>query len=282
MLKVCVGDIEMNVETAGGGIPLVLLHGSFMNILCWDRQLNGLTDRFQLIAPDLRGHGETPCPVTPRSFDRTQDVVAVLDQLGIAQAIVAGHSMGGPIAIQLALDYPQRCLGLVLLATGPGPGDRPLLASPQRKAEAEEKARRLLELGVVEYFHGTEGTQAPGVREFLQGDANRAFFDTILERNNPEWLANCLRMEGCDVPAELVGHLTSHRRRRLPEIRVPVLFMVGSLDAVFLPVADLLRKEVPHTTIRVIPEATHMLLIDASKEVNRAVIDFGELCAPLS
>jgi pimeloyl-ACP methyl ester carboxylesterase len=278
MALVPIDDITVNVETTGSGLPLVLLHGSFMNTRAWRPQLDGLSRHFHVIAPDLRGHGGTPCPVTPRSFDRPRDVIAVLDQLGVTRAIIGGHSMGGPVALQIALDYPERCLGLVLLATGLGPEDRPLKATPESKAEAEARAARLLKLGPVEFFHQSYLADTSGIREFLADEAYRRDFEAILSANNPAYLADWLRLAGIDAPSELQGLLTSRRRPRLPEIQIPVLFMVGSLDETFLPVVDILQEELPHSLIEVIPNATHMLTIDASERVNRRIADFAGEC----
>jgi pimeloyl-ACP methyl ester carboxylesterase len=278
MPAVPIDDITINVETAGAGPPLVLIHGSFLNTLMWKPQLEGLTNDFRLILPDMRGHGSTPCPLTGRSFDRPRDVIGVLDGLGIERAFIGGFSMGGPIAMQAALDYPDRCLGLVLLATGPGAGDRPLKATLEMQAVAEAKARRLLELGTVEYYFTTAVSRAPGVKEFLENQENRRFFETILESNNPAWLAHWLRLGGCDVPPELESHLPSHRSRRLSKIRMPVLFLVGSLDVPFLPVAELLRSKLPQSSIEIIAGASHLLSIDSAEEVNRRIIRFAEEC----
>jgi pimeloyl-ACP methyl ester carboxylesterase len=276
MSSITVDDIAIHVEVSGSGVPVVLLHGWFMNSLSFERQLDGLAGQFQVIVPDLRGHGGTPCPLTGRSFDRPRDVIGVLDGMGIRQAFLGGHSMGGPVAIQTALDYPDRCLGLVLLATGPGPGDRPLKAPPKRGRECEAEAKRLLELGPVAYFHSMDVARAPGVREFLANDSHRRVFDTILERNNPMWLADSLRLGGIDVPPELESHLTSRRRARLSEISVPVLFLVGTMDSTFLPVADLVRREFRYPTVHVLDTASHMLMIDAAEQVNRCIIEFVE------
>ncbi len=279
MPAIPVDDIAINIETAGAGTPLVLLHGSFMNTLMWEPQLEGLADDFQVIVPDMRGHGGTPCPVTGRSFNRPRDVIQILDRLNIERAVIGGFSMGGPIAIQVALDYPQRCLGIVLLATGPGAGDRPLQATQEMCAVAEAKAQRLLELGVVEYFRETPICDAPGVKEFLENPEHRRFFEDILKANNPAWLADWLRLGGCDVPPELVNHLPFRRSRRLPEIKMPVLFMVGSLDVPFLPVAGLLRSKLPQTAIEVVEGASHMLNIDSAEKINRRILQFGQECA---
>jgi pimeloyl-ACP methyl ester carboxylesterase len=88
------------------------------------------------------------------------------------------------------------------------------------------------------------------------------------------WLANSLRLAGTDVPPELAGHLTSRRRARLSEISLPVLFLVGGEDPVFLPAADLIGAEMPHSQVDIIQRATHMLIIDAADEVNRKTTEF--------
>jgi len=274
-MQVATDDINLKVEIIGTGLPLVLLHGAFLNRTAWERQVDGLQAHFQLVIPDLRGHGATPCPVTPRSFERARDVISILDHLNLAQAIFVGHSMGGPIALQIALDYPNRCLGLVLLATGPGPADRPLIASQEQKEQAEAWAQQMLALGVVDYFFKTETAGAPGVKEFFLEAANRKIYEAILNHNDPEKMAGWLRLGGCDIPEELSYLLTSRRTGRLQEIQSPVLFMVGSRDGMFLPMADFLKNKIPHTIIEIVPEATHMLTIDAAQEVNQAILSFG-------
>jgi pimeloyl-ACP methyl ester carboxylesterase len=272
-MKVKLDDIYAHVETSGEGDPLVLLHGSFCNTLLWQPQQE-LAERLQVIAVDLRGHGGTPCPVTSRSFNRPLDVMQIMDRLHLEKAFFCGLSMGGPIAIDLALDYPQRCLGLILLATGPGPADRPLKATQEMKDEAEREAQRLIELGPVQYFYTTQPVEAPGLKEFLEQPEQRAFFDRMLTHNNPEWLADVLRLRTVDVPPELEKLLSSRRTQRLQELDKPTLFMVGDLDQTFLPVADFFRDRVRHCELEIVPGATHLINIDSKSLVNARILDF--------
>lgn len=272
-LKVRLDDIDANVEISGEGYPLVLLHGSFCNTLMWQPQ-EELAEKLKLIAVDLRGHGETPCPIMARSFDRPLDVIQILDALNIEKAFFCGLSMGGPIAMDLARDYPERCLGIVLLATGHGQGDRPLKATQEMKDNAEKEAKRLIELGPVKYFFTTGTADAPGVKEFLEQPEQRAFFERMLDRNNPEWLADWFRLSTVDAPPELEKLLTSHRIKRLHELKKPVLFMVGSLDKTFLPLTDFFRDKIPHCEIEIVPGATHMINIDSKTIVNSRILDF--------
>lgn len=275
-MKIALDDISANVEVHGEGRPVVLLHGSFCNTLLWQPQIEGLADTLTLIAVDIRGHGGTPCPVTARSFDRSLDVIQALDHLGIKKAFFCGLSMGGPIAVQLALDYPDRCLGLILLATGIGPGDRPLTATQEMKDNAEREASRLLELGTVEYFFSLQTAQMLGVKEFLEEPEQRTFFEAVLVANNTQWLADSLRLGGIDVPPEMQRLLTSSRMKRLHELTKPLLFMVGSLDEMFLPVADFLTGNLRNCEVHVVPGATHLINVDSAQTVNSRIRAFVE------
>src|SRR5688572_10199915 len=100
MNKISVNDIELTYERRGTGTPLVLLHGFPLDHHAWDRVAPLLEDTFDLILPDLRGFGAS---TTVDSFysleDFASDIAGLLDQLGIEKAAIAGHSMGGYIAL---------------------------------------------------------------------------------------------------------------------------------------------------------------------------------------
>ena len=272
-MKILLDDISANVEITGEGFPVVLLHGAFMNTHMWQPQ-QPLAEKLKLIAIDLRGHGETPCPVNCRSYDRPRDVMQILDALHVEKAVFCGLSMGGPVAIQLALDYPQRCLGLVLLATGPGPADRPMIATQEMKENAEREAQRLLELGPVEYFYTTPGSNASGVKEFLDQPGYRAVFDHILAQNDTDYLANTMRLSTLDLPNGIERLFTAQRTRRLPEINTPVLFMVGSIDIPFSRVAAYLQATIPHCETEIVPGASHLINIDSTGRVIERMLEF--------
>jgi pimeloyl-ACP methyl ester carboxylesterase len=142
------------------------------------------------------------------------------------------------------------------------------------KDEAEREAQRLIELGPVQYFYTTQPVEAPGLKEFLEQPEQRAFFDRMLTHNNPEWLADVLRLRTVDVPPELEKLLSSRRTQRLQELDKPTLFMVGDLDQTFLPVADFFRDRVRHCELEIVPGATHLINIDSKSLVNARILDF--------
>ncbi|MBI4463803.1 MAG: alpha/beta hydrolase, partial [Acidobacteria bacterium] len=98
---------------------LILIHGAGDNAAVWGRQVDYFSKKQQVLAIDLPGHGsQLTEPVMDRHEKYAQEVCRVMDQQSIAQAVVAGHSMGGAVALTMALEHPGRLQGLVLVATG--------------------------------------------------------------------------------------------------------------------------------------------------------------------
>lgn len=105
-----VDDLSVWVERSGHGEPVVLLHGAMGSIdSCFAQLVPVLAERFEVIAMELQGHGHTPDIDRPFSYQAmASDVVQVLDALNIDRAHVAGYSMGGAVALQVAIDHPGR------------------------------------------------------------------------------------------------------------------------------------------------------------------------------
>lgn len=111
--------IATHVWEGGSGEPLLLVHGNLSNGAVWREQLTLLPEGIRGIAPDLRGYGDSeaaPVDATRGLRDFADDLVALLDALGLDAVHVAGHSLGGGVALQLALDAPQRVRSLTLVA----------------------------------------------------------------------------------------------------------------------------------------------------------------------
>ena len=98
--------------------PLVLVHGAGGTHLLWPAALRRLAET-SVYALDLPGHGRSEGSAQPRIDRYAEAVDDFLQTIGLHQAVIAGHSMGGAVALQLGLDYPGRIAGLVLIATGP-------------------------------------------------------------------------------------------------------------------------------------------------------------------
>ena len=112
--------LTQHVRLSGtDGFPVVFVHGNCSSSYFYDALLRRLPSGFRGIAPDLRGYGETepqPIDATRGMRDWSDDVVALLDALELNRALFVGHSMGGGVVMQLAIDHPDRVAGLVLEA----------------------------------------------------------------------------------------------------------------------------------------------------------------------
>ena len=118
-------SIELAVEESGVGSPVVVMHGLFGSSTNWRRITRALSDRHRVISVDLRNHGRSPWAATMSYREMTEDVVALLDRLGLQKADVLGHSMGGKVAMALALTESQRVGRLIVVDIAPiSYGDR--------------------------------------------------------------------------------------------------------------------------------------------------------------
>ncbi len=103
-------------EESGHGEPLIFLHGFGWDMRQWKRQIEHFSSKYRVIALDARGHGKSSLPpgkVEPSAF--WQDVVAVMEHLNIPKAVICGSSMGGHVALQVAINASERVESLVLI-----------------------------------------------------------------------------------------------------------------------------------------------------------------------
>ena len=138
-----VNGVDLAYVRRGQGTPLVLIHGYPLDHSIWDDVLPLLEDSFTLIVPDLRGFGVSSGGTEPYGMDDyAADLAALLDQLGIDQAALAGHSMGGYVALAFARAYPARVRGLGLVSS------QALADPPDRKEGRYKTAAEVEEKGV--------------------------------------------------------------------------------------------------------------------------------------
>ena len=118
-------------------VKLVLIHGAGDSAAVWERQVEHFSRSYRVLAVDLPGHGaRVDEPGLDRHEKNAAEVCRLMDQEGIAEAIVTGHSMGGAVALTMALQLPERLRGLILVATGARMKMRPdFLEQAQKTAE---------------------------------------------------------------------------------------------------------------------------------------------------
>jgi pimeloyl-ACP methyl ester carboxylesterase len=280
------GALHHDVATSDGGTmhvvehgdpagrPIVLLHGITLSALTWHYQLLDLTDRYRLLAVDLRGHGSSVAGADEWHLDRlATDLAELFDHLDLRDAVLVGHSMGGMVALRFALDhratFADRVAGLVLMSTSAGPVVR--LAAYQALTDAiTPPARYALSLG----------DRIPGGL-FGANDLSYLIFRLGMGRDPaPEHVElNRLMTAGTPVTvwSELIAHVAGFDvRDRLGEIDVPALVLVGTRDLLTPPAsARQLVAGLPQAKPLVAyPGAGHMLMLERRAEVAEELARF--------
>ncbi len=170
-----------HVARTGSGPPLLLLHGWPEFWLTWKPVMARLADRYTLIAPDLRGFGDSDKPHGPYGPDQhTDDMLALLDALGIDQAGVVGHDVGGAVMQPLARKAPERIAGLMLFDfVYPGIGAR--MAAPDRLNHIWYQSFHQMEMAPA-LVGATRESCRTYISHFLHNWSHRkAAFDDVIE-----------------------------------------------------------------------------------------------------
>ena len=253
-----IAGVRTYVESRGSGRAVLFVHDRFGTHDTWLRQVGPLSQGLRTISYDARDLGRTGRSGAPYGVDDlADDVVAVLDHLSVASAVLVGLSMGGGVAQTCALRHPDRVDGLVLV-------------SSSSEFSATTRARFLREA------------------ELADGGGLAAAFPAMLERwysadfreRHPDVLARALRdLEALD-PAVAAARSRANATRDLTSslslIECPVLFVGGELD----PMGSRAHSEVfaallgDRLTVAMVPDSSHMVPVEAADTLNELIADF--------
>jgi 2-succinyl-6-hydroxy-2,4-cyclohexadiene-1-carboxylate synthase len=227
---------------------LVLLHGFGGTARAWDLVVGHLPpERYRPLALDLPGHGELADAPRPISFERC--VTSVLERAP-ERFVLAGYSMGGRIALQVALAAPERVLGLVLLGATAGIEDE---QERECRRESDGRLAEDLERGSFELFIERWRAQPLFEGEPLEvSELARA----DQRRNRPDALAAVLRGIGTGEMRPLWD--------KLGELRMPVTVVVGDRDVKFQRACRRMVELIPQAELRIVPGAHHLPLENPS------------------
>ncbi len=241
---------------AGVPEPLLLLHGFTQTGRGWDevaRHLDG--ERYRPLAPDLRGHGAAG-PRRPIDMDAC---VADVARLAPGSFALAGYSMGGRLALHVALAHPERVARLVLVSTTAGIDD-----------EAQRARRRDSDAALAAWMEADGRTMSEvadrwGAQPLFAGQAPEVAAAARADRlsNQPADLAASLRGMGTGAMRPLWD--------RLGELTMPVAVVVGEDDAKFSALGERLSRALARAELTVVPGAGHALVLEAPAAVARAI-----------
>jgi 3-oxoadipate enol-lactonase len=259
------GTLEANgariyYEVEGAGDPIVLIHAGVANLRMWDDQVAALRDSYRVIRHDTRGFGRTETDAL--AFSNRADIAALLEHLGEASAHVVGLSRGGSIALDFAIEYPDRVRSLVVAAGGLGgydAGDE----APEgwEQVEAWRAAHDWSPVADWETAYWADGPGQPPDR--IDPAIRAKVHDWILTNYQAE------KEEGQPQPLDppAVG--------RLGELRAPLLVMVGTLDDPGTNASMRhLAQAVPGARLEVFEGSAHMLNLEQPDRFNRLLLEF--------
>ena len=254
-------NLKIYYEIIGQGQPLVMIRGVGSNVDHWYEQVPALSKKYQLLVFDNRGIARSSDPGSTFSTkDMAADTAALMEAAGIRKAHVLGYSMGGMIAQELALAYPERINGLVLVATDCGSSLR-IKARPEYSRLFTEMIR----LGTTEAKTAAAGclfakqtfeSRPDIIERYAEVSLRFPAPQNMLER---QWEA-ITRHDACS---------------RLQNITAPTLVITGSEDVLIPPEnSGVLAERIPDARVRVIDGGGHLFVVERSQQFNEAVLGF--------
>src|SRR2546427_2529997 len=260
LMDVTINGARINYKRAGSGLPMILLHAGIADARMWVPQIDAFAEHFDVIAPEVRGFGKSELP--PERWNPVADVLGLIDQLHLKPAHIVGCSLGGMLAIDFALEHPDRISKLVLV--GPAIGGANFgkkYPDVFAEAKAAEEAGDVEAQNQAEMHLFLDGPRRP------RGYVKQPLRDLFLEMNGPN-----LRIDWESAPSDDPNPPAAER---LQEITAPVLLIVGDEDVpTIFDAIELLMEKVPHARKAVIHDAAHLPNLEHPAEFNRLVLDF--------
>jgi len=267
MPRVKINDLEMYYEVHGNGFPLILISGYSGSSEGWDvlvPRVSDLSKHYKVITLDNRGTGRSSAPEGDYSIrTMADDVARLLDSLKIPKAHVLGLSMGGMIAQELAINYPEKVKGLILICTIPGgsvfdviPGQREVLEkltwafAPPQGMSLEDLWGEILKLVYYEKYF----------------EENKARIISYVPKY-PTPLSTFEKHYDAAIKFDTYN--------RLEKIRSKTLVIHGEDDMLIKPEgARILAKRIPDAELKTFKQAGHCVMEEKWEEVKPVILDF--------
>ncbi len=238
---------------------LLFVHGFPLNHEIWAPQLQALAVKRRMIAPDLRGHGNTEAPIGPHTMEQmADDLKALIEARRCVPVMMIGHSMGGYVALAFARCHPHLLAAVGLICTRAGAD------TPEGKVNRENLAQRVERAGsaaVVEAMFPKMLAPSTYTEQPALGDSIR-------------------RMMLATPVIGIAGALRGMASRAdsndfLPSIKVPTLIITGADDQLIPPEeSESMAKQIPRAIIHIIPGAGHLPSVEKPVGFNQALSDF--------
>lgn len=250
--------VDLFYEEKGQGIPVVFIHGFPFDHTIWEPLAPLLCDRARIILPDLRGFGKSP--VTDAVYTMrllAEDIVRLLDRLEIEKAVVVGHSMGGYVSLSFAQAYPNRLLGLGLIAT------QAAADNPERRQSRYKTAESVM-------HKGARVVAGDMVKTLTRNKALVQPITQLILQAQPAGIVGALK--GMAERHDLTGELAN--------IQVPAVVIYGASDQL-LPKerAEMMAQMLPKGWLVEVPDTGHMLMMEEPAAVAEPLRQLFEMAA---
>lgn len=259
------GQLHVVDEGSPADPPILLLHAGIADLRAWDEMVGPLVDSgYRIVRYDARGFGQSTAEDVP--YSNRADVVAVLDALGIDRAVFVGNSRGGQIAIDTAIEFPDRVAALVGVGSGLGGFD----GEPTPD-----------EIALFDRMDAIESTDPVDVDAIADIDV-RIWVDGPFQPDTrvPAAIREKVRM--MDAPQYAPEHVRGQpigleppAAARLSDLDCPVLAIAGALDAsVLAQTARHLAANAPDARAVIMPDVAHMIGMEAPNELAAMIVEF--------
>jgi 3-oxoadipate enol-lactonase len=258
-MKVRSGDTEIFYRVLGDGKPVVLLHPFPTSSEFWLPAAELLATRYQVVLPDLRGHGESGIGEGPATMQKhAADIARVCDELKIGRAAFGGISIGGYVLFEFWRRFRERISAIMLIDT------RAQADNDEARANRLKSAAEVLERGTEELIDAL-------IPKFM---------GATTVRNRPDLVASAKRMM-MKMPAAAMAAVQRGMAARpdsvltLASINVPALVVVGDEDTLTPPSdAQLMHREIAGSKLQAIPNAGHYAVFERHEEASRLIRQF--------
>lgn len=253
--RVAVQDGELYYECTGRGAPLILIHAGLSDRREWKYQTEEFGSTFQTIVYDQRGAGNSSIPTA--AFWPADDLKALMDHLGLEKANLMGHSIGGTVALDFVLRYPERVSSLILVASG--------VNGYQWSKEYQDWFSSIWTVPETDKMM-KQMVSADFYAKSMSKQELRSEIETITYEN----IQKILSWKSSEVRCFFSDPIS-----KLNEVRIPTLVVYGNKDSQDIKqIANILIENIPNVKSVQILDADHLLNFERPKELNSRVMDF--------
>jgi esterase len=255
----------------GSGQPLIILHGLFGSSDNWVSIAKGISDRFTVILPDQRNHGQSPHSQVHDYNSMKEDLFELVTELGLEKFFLAGHSMGGKTAVNFALEWPEKLNGLLIADISP-------LTQNNKDIEEFDTYQQILDFMLSENISGIRSRseieslirnriKSEKVRELILKNLKRESDNSFAWKINASALHKNLHrvIEGIEHHSDYPGEITGF----------PVFFLKGEYSE-YLPEKDFIEilRIFPGAEFITVPGAGHWIHADNPEAVIKCFLKF--------